>query len=1169
LSIAPGGNSTTVIPAPGGGNNVVKGITSAGVVTLGQLAFSNLSGVATTAQGGMLTGGLNGQVLAKSSGSDYALQWLNLTGGGNVSSVATPVNGQLAQWTGPTTIQGLSAVPTTAAGLPTLGTTGQVLSKIDGTSYNTQWVTLPGGGNVISVGTPSLNQIAQWTDSTHAQGISAVPIAQGGTGAATAAAGTVFANNSNVTAAPAFVINPRITAISNLTTDGFVTTNSGIGTLSVDTTDYEPTLGNPASNGYVLSSTTAGVRSWVAGGGGGAVSSVFTRTGAVVAATNDYTFAQIGSKPTTLTGYGITDAQPLDAQLTDLAALSYATNALKVLRVNTGATGWELATISAGGGSVTDFSAGDLSPLFTTTEATTTTTPALSFALTNAAATTVFGRAAGTSGAPTYSASPQFTAIGNLTTNGFVKTGGGVGTLSVDTNTYLTTASAASTYQPLDTDLTAIGGLTGARGDVLYYGASGWAKLGAGTNGNQLTTHAAGADPTWDAPGGGGGGITSVPDANTLYVVSTGGSDATGTRGDKAKPYATIQAALTAASAGDLVSVGPGTWDLGSAGTGTNRIVIPANVSLQGAGQGITIIKSDLLGTSSPFTGFIVPGNNTVIRDLSAIAYKVGGGTQHTCPLRLASGASDPSYTNVRWENCHLYGLSDTIIATSGSFGDHLFVNCLFESANDTIMWQSASNLVLVNCALRRTTITGQTAQPWTALYDGGAGGNIKAYGCRAELRGLTPSSAAVATILEAGSHLEVYDFVIDYGGFYSSLNSASVDISTDAAGAVLLNNVVRNDNLPLKYFTATGFYPIEVSGTEGGRTVASLPASPHSGQVATVTDGAASLAYNATVTGGGSAKYLVYYNGTNWVVVGGGTVTGGTGSPGGSDTQVQFNDATAFGGDAGMVWDKTTKAFTISGAIGAGLKTPASYGGIRFDSGGTDGILNSGGVAHTIYFQLNNLAVGYWNNVAPVGFVLAANYPLLWSGTTDNAITAVDTGIYRNAGGVIEINNGTVGQYRDLKLRTLTYSALASGMLEVDGSGVVGLATAGTDYVSPTGTATLTNKAITPRISSQASNATWSPNADTTDVFVLTLQAAAATTINNPSGTPVDGQKMIIRAKCDGTARALTWSGSQWRGSTDVALPSTLTASKTMYMGFIYNSTDTKWDIVAKTDGF
>jgi hypothetical protein len=37
------------------------------------------------------------------------------------------------------------------------------------------------------------------------------------------------------------------------------------------------------------------------------VTSVFGRSGAVVAASSDYTFAQIGSKPTTISGYGITD----------------------------------------------------------------------------------------------------------------------------------------------------------------------------------------------------------------------------------------------------------------------------------------------------------------------------------------------------------------------------------------------------------------------------------------------------------------------------------------------------------------------------------------------------------------------------------------------------------------------------------------------------------------------------------------------------------------------------------------------------------------------------------------------------------------------------------------------------------------------------------------------
>lgn len=46
------------------------------------------------------------------------------------------------------------------------------------------------------------------------------------------------------------------------------------------------------ANTFVLTSDGTDV-SWAAGGGGGAVSSVFTRTGAVVAATNDYTWAQV------------------------------------------------------------------------------------------------------------------------------------------------------------------------------------------------------------------------------------------------------------------------------------------------------------------------------------------------------------------------------------------------------------------------------------------------------------------------------------------------------------------------------------------------------------------------------------------------------------------------------------------------------------------------------------------------------------------------------------------------------------------------------------------------------------------------------------------------------------------------------------------------------------
>lgn len=50
------------------------------------------------------------------------------------------------------------------------------------------------------------------------------------------------------------------------------------------------------------------ISSTCSGSGGGDVTSVFGRTGAVTAQSGDYTFTQIGSKPTTISGYGITDA---------------------------------------------------------------------------------------------------------------------------------------------------------------------------------------------------------------------------------------------------------------------------------------------------------------------------------------------------------------------------------------------------------------------------------------------------------------------------------------------------------------------------------------------------------------------------------------------------------------------------------------------------------------------------------------------------------------------------------------------------------------------------------------------------------------------------------------------------------------------------------------------
>jgi len=161
---------------------------------------------------------------------------------------------------------------------------------------------------------------------------------------------------------------------------------------------------------------------------------------------------------------------------------------------------------------------------------------------------------------------PSIAALANLTTNGFVRTSSGNGTLSIDTNTYLTTNQAIT----LSGDVTGTGttGITAtianqavsyakiqnvsvtsrilgrrsagagsieemtlsqtldligsaAQGDILYRGASGWARLAAGTNGQFLRTSGAGADPAWATIAAGltvgTTTITSGTSGNVLY----------------------------------------------------------------------------------------------------------------------------------------------------------------------------------------------------------------------------------------------------------------------------------------------------------------------------------------------------------------------------------------------------------------------------------------------------------------------------------------------------------------------------------------------------------------------------------------------------------------------------------------------------------------------------
>jgi hypothetical protein len=98
------------------------------------------------------------------------------------------------------------------------------------------------------------------------------------------------------------------------------------------------------------------------------------------------------------------------------------------------------------------------------------------------------------------------------------------------------------------------------------------------------------------------------------------------------------------------------------------------------------------------------------------------------------------------------------------------------------------------------------------------------------------------------------------------------------------------------------------------------------------------------------------------------------------------------------------------------------------------------------------------------------------------------------------------------------------------------------------------------PNIQTVTSSATVTPTFSD-DMVKITAQAAGLT-LANPTGTAIPGWGIVIRIKDNGTARSIAY-GSQYR-ALGVTLPTSTVISKTLYLGMIYNSDDTKWDVTA-----
>jgi hypothetical protein len=198
----------------------------------------------------------------------------------------------------------------------------------------------------------------------------------------------------------------------------------------------------------------------------------------------------------------------------------------------------------------------------------------------------------------------------------------------------------------------------------------------------------------------------------------------------------------------------------------------------------------------------------------------------------------------------------------------------------------------------------------------------------------------------------------------------------------------------------------------------------------------------------------------------------------------------------------------------------------------------------------------------------VTAGYYLRGDGTdvVMSAIQAADiptlnqstTGTASNVTGTVAILNGGTGQTTRQAAMDALAGAVTSGQyLRGDGTDVVMSAIQAADIP------TLTSTRIDPRVSTTTSTATLTPDIASFDQYNLTAQAAGLT-IAAPTGTPVDGNKLIIRILDNGTARALTWNATYT--VVGVTLPTTTVINKTTYVGCIYNANNTRWDVIAVT---
>ena len=318
-------------------------------------------------------------------------------------------------------------------------------------------------------------------------------------------------------------------------------------------------------------------------------------------------------------------------------------------------------------------------------------------------------------------------------------------------------------------------------------------------------------------------------------------------------------------------------------------------------------------------------------------------------------------------------------------------------------------------------------------------------------------------------------------------------------------------------------------------------------------------------------------------------TGSAGSSSAAGTNQQVTFNDSGSSNGSAFFVYDKTSTTVTVNNAV---IQTKLNVGNPVGFNFGTSALVELDGQQNT-YVQVviqnantgtnasSDLVVTNDSGNDSFGYVDLginstnynnANYTVVGAG--DAYLYVSDTSLSigtKAARPVIFHANGTLSTDEAMRITAARNVGIANttptDRLSIGGTLAAGNTTI-TGFVNATSTGSF-GGGILPRVVSIADGTSITLNADTTDIATqINTQTAGTLTINAPTGTAFNGEKIMLRIRST-NVQTFSWNAI-FAGSTDLALPTASSgSSRTDYLGFQYDSTAVKWHMIAKNFGF